>query len=162
MHPQTNPLCCNKLHTHTHTLHMHTQKNSRNDKMHILIMSFSSDCIFFTVFLVNRQLAGHLPKHLLTVCVLVQSVFSKFSLSEACNREIIPTKRKENIEQKQEKILFQTGQGKSNVFVVLAKIPKKTITLTSHHGQNDLRVAQPRFSFPFDFFDKASIACSCL
>ena len=32
------------------------------------------------------------------------------------------------------------------------QLQKKTITLTSHHGQNDLRVARPRFPFPFDFF----------
>ena len=34
----------------------------------------------------------------------------------------------------------------------LLTLKKTTITLTSHHGQKDLRVAQPRFPFPFDFF----------
>ena len=142
------------LHKFTHTsttiLHMHTQKNSRNDKMHILIMSFSSNCIFFTVFLVNRQLAGHLPKHLPTVCVLVQSGFSKFSLSEACNQEIIPTKSKENIEQKQEKILSD-GPRKTNVFAVLAKIQKKN-NHTDLSSWPERLESRPAISIPIRLF----------
>ena len=118
MHPH---FATTNAYTHTSTtlLCMHTQKNSRNHKMHILMDLLSSDCNFFTVFLVNRQLTGltALTKTLAerSVCVLVQGGFSKISLSEACNftERSFRQKTKKTVSKKQE-ILFRRAKGNLN------------------------------------------------
>ena len=77
------------IHIHNTLAHAHLE-NSRNHNMHILILMniFKFPiAIFFTVFLVNRQLTGltALTKTLneRSVCVLVLGGFSELSLSES-------------------------------------------------------------------------------
>ena len=73
--------------------------------------------IFFTVFLVNRQLTGlaALTKTLAerSVCVLVQGGFLKLSLSEACNltKRSFQQKTKKTTSSKKQENSVQTGKG---------------------------------------------------
>ena len=93
MHPQTNPLCnhkCSHTHTHIHNSCTYTSENSQNHNTHILILMniFQFRLRFFSLFLVNWQLARltALTKTLgkRSVCVLVLGFLGTLSL-KACN-----------------------------------------------------------------------------
>ena len=117
MHPQTN-LLCNQMLTHTHihnTLaHAHSEKQLKPQNAHSYGHLQVPIAIFFTVFLVNRQLTGlALTKTLAerSICVFVQDGFSKLSLLKlATQPRDHSDKNKEHIEQKQEKISFSDGR----------------------------------------------------